>query len=63
LTVELASEPQFVFKEINHESAKERKHEKRREMKDGKVLNADPEGIMGYTSVPFRDWFNDLPYA
>jgi hypothetical protein len=33
------------------------------EMKDGTVLNAEPEGIMGYTSVPFKDWFNDLPYA
>ena len=33
------------------------------EMKDGTVLNAEPEGIMGYTSVPFKNWFNDLPYA
>jgi len=32
-------------------------------MKDGTVQNAEPEGIMGYTSVPFKDWFNDLPYA
>ena len=32
-------------------------------MKDGKILNAEPESIMGYTSVPFRDWFKDLPYA
>ena len=32
-------------------------------MKDGAVQNAEPEGIMGYVSVPFRDWFNDLPYA
>jgi hypothetical protein len=33
------------------------------EMKDGAILKAEPEGIMGYVSVPFRDWFNDLPYA
>ena len=33
------------------------------EMKDGVVQNAEPEGIMGYVSVPFRDWRNDLPYA
>jgi len=33
------------------------------EMKDGVIQDADPEGIMGYVSVPFRDWFNDLPYA
>jgi len=32
-------------------------------MKDGVVQNAEPEGIMGYTSVPFRDWFKDLPYS
>jgi hypothetical protein len=32
-------------------------------MKDGKILNAEPEGIMGYTSVPFKDWFNDMPYT
>jgi len=32
-------------------------------MKDGVVQKADPEGIVGYTCVPFRDWFNDLPYA
>jgi len=32
-------------------------------MKDGAILNAEPEGIMGYTCVPFKDWFNDLPYA
>lgn len=33
------------------------------EMKDGTVLNAEPAGIVGYTSVPFKDWFIDLPYA
>jgi len=33
------------------------------EMKDGEVLNSSPDGIVGYTSVPFREWFGDLPYA
>jgi len=32
-------------------------------MKDGVIKATEPEGLMGYTSVPFRDWFNDLPYA
>ena len=32
-------------------------------MKDGVIQDTDPEGLMGYTSVPVRDWFNDLPYA
>jgi hypothetical protein len=33
------------------------------EIKDGEIQNAEPDGIVGYTSVPFRDWFNDIPYA
>jgi hypothetical protein len=33
------------------------------EMRDGSIQKAEPEGIVGYTSVPFRDWFNNLPYA
>ena len=33
------------------------------EMKDGKILGAEPETITGYTPVPFRKWFDDLPYA
>jgi len=32
-------------------------------MRDGAVRNAEPEGIVGYVAVPFRDWFSDLPYA
>jgi hypothetical protein len=36
---------------------------KKENKKYGTVLNAEPEGILGYTSVPFKDWFNDLPYA
>jgi len=33
------------------------------EIKDGVLQNVEPESIVGYTSVPFRDWFNDIPYA
>jgi len=33
------------------------------EIKDGVLQKAEPQGIMGYTSVPFREWFNDIPYA
>ena len=33
------------------------------EMKDGVIQNTEPEGLMGYTPVPLREWFNDLPYA
>jgi len=32
-------------------------------MMDGDILNSDPDGIVGYVSVPFKDWFNDLPFA
>ncbi|RJQ83282.1 MAG: hypothetical protein C4519_06895 [Desulfobacteraceae bacterium] len=33
------------------------------EMKDGSIQKAEPQGIVAYTSVPFRDWFNNLPYS
>jgi hypothetical protein len=33
------------------------------EMKDGVFQNTEPDGLVGYTSVPFRDWFNKLPFA
>ncbi|UCF86335.1 MAG: hypothetical protein JSV50_07450 [Desulfobacteraceae bacterium] len=33
------------------------------EMKDGEVLKTEPEGLMAFTCVPLREWFNDLPYA
>jgi hypothetical protein len=33
------------------------------EMQDGKVLKVEPQGIVGYVSVPFWKWFNDIPYA
>jgi hypothetical protein len=32
-------------------------------MKDGKVEGTDPEGLVAYTSVPFREWFSNLPYS
>jgi hypothetical protein len=32
-------------------------------MKDGKLESADPEGVVAYTSVPFREWFKNLPYS
>jgi len=35
----------------------------RAEIKDGVLQKVEPQGIMGYTSVPFREWFNDIPYA
>jgi hypothetical protein len=33
------------------------------EMRDGKVLRAEPEGLVGYVAVPFWKWFGDIPYA
>ncbi|MEJ2697972.1 MAG: organomercurial lyase [Candidatus Sulfobium sp.] len=33
------------------------------EMKDGVVLKADPEEIVGYVSVPFSKWMEHLPHA
>ena len=32
-------------------------------MKDGKVKSTEPQGLVAYTSVPFREWFNNLPYS
>lgn len=32
-------------------------------MTDGVIQNAEPDSIMGYVSVPFREWFDNLPYA
>jgi hypothetical protein len=32
-------------------------------MKDGQIKSTEPEGVVGYTSVPFREWFKDLPYS
>jgi hypothetical protein len=33
------------------------------EMKDGVIKKIEPEGLVGFTSVPFREWFKDLPYS
>ena len=32
-------------------------------MRDGAVLEADPEGLMGYVAVPYWKWFENGPYA
>jgi hypothetical protein len=32
-------------------------------MRDGNVLNTEPERLMGYVAVPFWKWFEDIPYA
>jgi len=33
------------------------------EIRDGVVLNAEPEGLTAYVAVPFWKWFDDIPYA
>jgi hypothetical protein len=33
------------------------------EMRDGVVLDTEPEGLMGYVAVPFKKWFKDIAYA
>ncbi len=33
------------------------------EMRDGVVLDAEPEGIVGHVAVPFWDWYKDISYA
>jgi hypothetical protein len=33
------------------------------EIQDGKVIKAEPQGIMAYVSVPFAKWLNRLPQA
>jgi len=32
-------------------------------MQDGKLRRVEPETILAYTPVPFRNWFDDLPYS
>jgi hypothetical protein len=27
------------------------------------VLSTEPEGLVAYTPVPFREWFKDIPYS
>ena len=33
------------------------------EMKDGLIMSTEPKGLVGYTSVPFREWAKDWPYS
>ncbi|UCH21367.1 MAG: hypothetical protein JSU83_23185 [Deltaproteobacteria bacterium] len=33
------------------------------EIRDGQILNIEPEGTVGYVAVPFRKWFKDAPFA
>ncbi|MGB2929201.1 MAG: hypothetical protein WBB70_09840 [Desulfobacterales bacterium] len=33
------------------------------DMKDGDVEKTDPEGLVAYTPVPFRDWLKNIAYA
>ena len=32
-------------------------------MKDGLIKSTEPGGLVAYTSVPYREWFNDFPYT
>jgi hypothetical protein len=32
-------------------------------MKDGEILNAEPDGIIGHVSVPFLKWMEDAGFA
>ena len=33
------------------------------EVQDGAILNADPEGIIGYVAVPLANWGQDIGYS
>jgi hypothetical protein len=33
------------------------------EIKDGQILRAEPEGLLGYVAVPYRRWAENIPYA
>jgi hypothetical protein len=33
------------------------------EIRDGKVLRTDPQGLVGYVAVPFWRWVENIPYA
>ncbi|MBI5115763.1 hypothetical protein HZA56_04775 [Candidatus Poribacteria bacterium] len=33
------------------------------ELKDGEILKADPDGIIGHVSVPFLSWMQDPGFA
>jgi hypothetical protein len=32
-------------------------------MKDGQIKSTEPEGVVGYTSVPFWEWGKDIAYS
>jgi len=32
-------------------------------MKDGIMLNAEPESIVGYVAIPFWRWYENLSHA
>jgi hypothetical protein len=32
-------------------------------MRDDEILEAEPEGMVGYVAVPFRRWYENLSYA
>jgi len=33
------------------------------EVKDGRIETEDPEGLIGYVSVPFGRWMFSIPYS
>jgi hypothetical protein len=33
------------------------------EIQEGKVVTAEPQGIMAYVAVPFAKWLDRLPHA
>ncbi|MDP2855190.1 MAG: organomercurial lyase [Smithellaceae bacterium] len=33
------------------------------EMRDGVILKADPEDVIGYVAVPFSNWMQDISFA
>jgi hypothetical protein len=32
-------------------------------MRDGAILNTEPQGIVGYVTVPLAKWFENLAYS
>ncbi len=32
-------------------------------MKDGLIKSTEPEGLVGYMSVPVREWRKDIAYS
>jgi hypothetical protein len=33
------------------------------EIRDGVVLEAEPDGIVGQVAVPFREWYKEISYS